>query len=90
MSTPGLPPGRPGQPSAGRPEEIDRRVREKAYELFERRGRAHGHDQSDWFEAEQVVRQEFDGKPARPAHPGGAGQGMIPAARRKPARKPEV
>ncbi len=28
-----------------------------AYELFERRGGAHGHDQQDWFEAEQLVRR---------------------------------
>jgi hypothetical protein len=28
-----------------------------AYELFERRGRTHGNDQGDWFEAERIVRQ---------------------------------
>ena len=27
-----------------------------AYELFERRGRMHGRDQDDWFEAERLVR----------------------------------
>lgn len=33
-----------------------------AYELFERRGGAHGYDQQDWFEAEQLVRQRQRGK----------------------------
>ena len=28
-----------------------------AYELFERRGCAHGCDRQDWFEAERIVRQ---------------------------------
>ena len=28
-----------------------------AHELFERRGRAHGHDQQDWFEAERIIAQ---------------------------------
>ena len=28
-----------------------------AFELFERRGRTHGNDQQDWFEAERILRQ---------------------------------
>ena len=28
-----------------------------AYELFERRGRTHGHDRQDWFEAERILQQ---------------------------------
>ena len=28
-----------------------------AYQLFEQRGRVHGADQRDWFEAERIVRQ---------------------------------
>ncbi len=28
-----------------------------AYELFEKRGGIHGHDQRDWFEAERIVAQ---------------------------------
>ena len=27
-----------------------------AYELFRRRGGAHGHDQEDWIEAERILR----------------------------------
>ena len=28
-----------------------------AYQLFERRGRVHGHDVQDWLKAERIVRQ---------------------------------
>ena len=28
-----------------------------AYELFQRRGGAHGGDRQDWYEAERIVRQ---------------------------------
>jgi len=28
-----------------------------AYELFEQRGREHGHDLEDWIEAERIVRE---------------------------------
>lgn len=31
-------------------------IQEKAHELFERRGRIHGHDWQDWFEAEKIVK----------------------------------
>ena len=31
-------------------------VAQVAYELFERRGRAPGHDVEDWLEAERIVR----------------------------------
>ncbi len=30
----------------------------KAYELYEKRGRSHGHDVEDWFEAEAIVNGE--------------------------------
>jgi hypothetical protein len=39
-------------------EDVQRRIRERAYELFERRGRANGFDRQDWFEAERQVRRE--------------------------------
>lgn len=32
-----------------------------AYELFEQRGREHGHDFEDWVEAERIVRQRRRG-----------------------------
>ena len=30
-------------------------VRERAFEIFEKRGSRHGHDQQDWFRAERQV-----------------------------------
>lgn len=38
----------------------DDAVRNRAYELYERRGRENGHDWDDWFEAERVVRQRTE------------------------------
>jgi hypothetical protein len=35
-------------------------VQRKAHELYERRGRSHGHDQEDWFEAERQIRLELE------------------------------
>lgn len=37
----------------------DERIRRKAYELYERRGKRHGYDVEDWLQAE---RQEGVGK----------------------------
>ena len=40
------------------PGPLDRKeVARVAYELFEERGRVHGNDQQDWFDAERIVRQ---------------------------------
>jgi hypothetical protein len=33
------------------------RIRERAYELFESRGRAFGHEQQDWLRAEREILQ---------------------------------
>jgi hypothetical protein len=38
---------------------LRRRISEKAYELYERRGRTEGHDVDDWLEAERAVRAEL-------------------------------
>jgi hypothetical protein len=35
------------------------RVEKKAYELYEGRGYQSGNDWQDWFEAEQIVRNEL-------------------------------
>ena len=40
-------------------EEFHSRVEQKAYELFESRGAAHGSDWADWFEAEKLVKSEI-------------------------------
>ena len=34
---------------------LARQVAAKAYELWEKRGRPHGSDRQDWFEAERLV-----------------------------------
>lgn len=31
-----------------------------AYALYEQRGRNHGRDQDDWFEAERIVKQRWE------------------------------
>ena len=33
----------------------DERVRRRAYELYEERGREHGHAEEDWFRAEAEI-----------------------------------
>jgi outer membrane protein TolC len=40
---------RSGQPT-------DRDIARRAYELYEKRGRAHGHDIDDWLQAERDLR----------------------------------
>ena len=46
-----------GKPKVSK-EDFYRRVSQKAYELYISRGADHGSDQSDWFEAERLVRAE--------------------------------
>lgn len=43
-------------PAAGQQALDAAEISRVAYELFERRGGAHGNDQDDWFEAERIVR----------------------------------
>jgi len=48
-----------GAPSLAEPivvgQALQGRIAEKAHELYEGRGRTHGHDLEDWFEAEKMV-----------------------------------
>jgi hypothetical protein len=37
------------------PSQETAKIRERAYELYERRGRKPGHDQQDWLRAEQEI-----------------------------------
>lgn len=41
------------------PAELEQRIRERAYDLFERRGSLHGFHEQDWYEAESQLRKEF-------------------------------
>ena len=36
-------------------------IGKKAYELYEKRGREHGHDLDDWLEAEKLVKTRKKG-----------------------------
>jgi Protein of unknown function (DUF2934) len=37
-------------------EAVEQRIRRRAYELYEQRGRNDGHDLDDWFRAEEEIR----------------------------------
>lgn len=74
--------------------ERERKIRERAYELWEREGRPEGEERSHWEEAERQVADEYLKRPPEdqsPAHPAG----LAPAApaddgkpvKRRPARK---
>lgn len=52
------PAGPPGE------EALRRRVADRAYDLFLKRGCEHGHDVADWLEAERQVSSEL-GQPSR-------------------------
>ena len=59
--TPHSDPNRPNkknQPAAPEDPELQRRIARKAYELYEQRGRKHGHDREDWLEAERLILSE--------------------------------
>jgi hypothetical protein len=39
-------------------EDISEQIREKAYEIFLKKGCYHGDDQADWFEAEKEIKSK--------------------------------
>ncbi len=41
-------------------EEYFRRISEKAYDLYQKRGCGDGNEQNDWFEAERLVKEELN------------------------------
>jgi len=47
----------------GRPilfsDDVNHKISERAFELFEKRGRMDGFDQEDWIKAEKQIRKEF-------------------------------
>src|SRR5437660_10447033 len=52
VQTPQTPEGFVGDPTFKRTQEINDLIARRAYELFEARGFAHGHDLEDWLHAE--------------------------------------
>jgi hypothetical protein len=45
----------PGVVAVAQPPRIEDRIRERAYELFEARGREEGHELGDWLRAEDEI-----------------------------------
>jgi len=37
------------------PQELEHQIRERAYELYEERGRENGHDEEDWLRAKEEL-----------------------------------
>jgi len=37
------------------PQELEHQIRERAYELYEARGREDGHDEEDWLRAKEEI-----------------------------------
>lgn len=48
-------PKAPGKGKNQDSQDVQTRIARRAYELFEERGREHGHDQEDWLRAEQEI-----------------------------------
>ena len=84
-------PRRSRKPAAQGSENLSQRIQEKAFDLFQRRGGAHGDDQSDWFEAERIVLQSrgraTTGTVRRAASRGNGRGGRTTTSRRKTGRK---
>ena len=56
----------PGKQPVVSAEEIQQKVRQRAYELYELRGRTDGRDFDDWIEAElEVIRKHRSRVPTR-------------------------
>ncbi|MEW6246400.1 MAG: DUF2934 domain-containing protein [Nitrospirota bacterium] len=45
----------PDSEPASRTDDLYTRIAQRAYELYERRGREHGHDLDDWLAAEREL-----------------------------------
>ena len=59
---PSDPKKKPSATAVSNPKQLDDQIRERAYELYEARGREDGHDLEDWLRAEE----EIGGKKVRP------------------------
>ena len=47
----------PRSGKASLPTDIEQRIRRRAYELYEQRGREDGRDLEDWLQAEEEIKQ---------------------------------
>jgi len=41
------------------------KVAKIAYDLFEKRGKVHGHDMADWLKAEMLVKSKYGNEPGQ-------------------------
>jgi Protein of unknown function (DUF2934) len=51
--------GKAGNGDSAQHSNVEELIRTRAYELFEQRGRVHGHAHEDWLRAETEVRRQF-------------------------------
>jgi len=49
---------KPPSKAVSQPEQLEDQIRERAYELYESRGREDGHDLEDWLCAEEEIARE--------------------------------
>jgi Protein of unknown function (DUF2934) len=52
------PPKRPPTTVTSEPQELEQQISQHAYELYEARGREHGHELEDWLRAEEEIREK--------------------------------
>ena len=54
MKTRGVPPSAPPEPQEA-PGDLEEKIRRRAYELYQQRGRVDGHALDDWFQAQAEI-----------------------------------
>jgi Protein of unknown function (DUF2934) len=50
---------KPSATAVSDPQELEIQIRERAYELYEARGREDGHDIKDWLRAEEEIMEQL-------------------------------
>jgi hypothetical protein len=55
---------KPSATAVSDPQELEIQIRERAYELYEARGREDGHDIEDWLLAEEEIMEQVRPKAA--------------------------
>ena len=51
-------------------------VSKVAYNLFEKRGKVHGHDMADWLQSEMIVKKRYTNKNGKATRIAGSTNGM--------------
>ena len=49
---------KPSATAVSDPQELENQIRQRAYELYEARGREDGHDLEDWLRAEEEIMEQ--------------------------------